>query len=186
MDDQKTKLQSIRLSLAGLSRRRKIAAVGLLLLLGAGISEPGFLNGEATVAEHGQPDSDPDLDEITALLDVFDEESNDTASDEQAAEVEAQEQSVQIAATAPETNFDSFLTIPPVTTETEVSPFQNVSQTDESSPAVAEETIVTESASSVVEEDHSQILVLPAGSRPPTRPTSRTTIRLTGTIYPVQ
>jgi len=214
MDRRNKTSVAAKFSLAGLSRRRKIAAVILLVLLGAAISDTGPPDNDATISQNEHGTSHTDMDEISALLDVFNEEQNGSTAER------TQTAPDPVQNTTAVTHFDQadqspgLLTIPPATTSAATtttstaaeSPFQNVSQSadypvadtsTEDLPAddeTAFDLILPDpDVATTIEDDAfepeappSQIIVRPAGSRPTTSKPSRTSIRFTGTIYPVQ
>ncbi|APZ92786.1 hypothetical protein [Fuerstiella marisgermanici] len=214
MDRRNKTSVAAKFSLAGLSRRRKIAAVILLVLLGAAISDTGTPDTDATISQNEHGTSHTDMDEISALLDVFNEEQDGSTAERTPTEPDPVHNTTAV------THFDQadqspgLLTIPPaatsaVTTTTSTaaeSPFQNVSQSADypvDSTSTEELSADDETAldlilpdpdvATTIEDDAfepeappSQIIVRPAGSRPTTSKPSRTSIRFTGTIYPVQ
>ncbi len=158
------------------------------------------------------------MDEISALLGVFNEEQNGSTAKH------AQSEPEPVQNTGAVTHFDQadqsrgLLTIPPATTTETIpaatatmttaaeSPFQKVSQSaDYPAADTSTDAVPTDDESAVdfilpdpelvtsIEDDAfepedppSPIIVRPAGSRPTTSKPSRTSIRFTGTIYPVQ
>ena len=214
MDRRNKTSVAAKFSLAGLSRRRKIAAVILLVLLGAAISDTGTPDTDATISQNEHGTSHTDMDEISALLDVFNEEQKGSTAERTQTDPDPVQNTTAV------THFDQadqspgLLTIPPATTSAATtttstaaeSPFQNVSQSAdypvadtsaEDLPAddeTAFDLILPDpDVATTIEDDAfepeappSQIIVRPAGSRPTTSKPSRTSIRFTGTIYPVQ
>ncbi len=193
MDDQKTKFSRLRFALASLSKRRKVAAVVLLFLMGVGISDQALLDeGDVSVASDKSMEGTADLDSITDLLNVFNE---DTTTADAASVDESWRADSGGDATAPANDNvagDNVLTIPPVTNNADELSFRNVSyhdktQADSSSTESVAPSQVQQPPQFVSRnDDRSEILVIPAGSRPPASQKAVPSIRLTGTIYPVQ
>ncbi len=164
MDDKKT-FGRVRFSVSSLSLRRKSALVVLLLLVGAGIADPDFLHDADISVEVGVDGNEVDeFAELDSLLANFSEDEPNTVELETATEVDSFEHDTS-------SNFlvmddqPSLLTIP--------------SEPEPNGTPVHEVSLTTEAPLHIPADNVTQNNLSHSRTKAPT------SIRLSGTIYPI-
>ena len=164
--DPKNLILKVRVNFTRLSLRRKIGFVVLLFLIGACISEPGFLQDADVVVEVGDDAEFDKMSELDSLIATFSEDK-EPAQDSSQPDLD-----LMTDADSPDEEASGFLIFDDTSALT-------------IPPEPEDSGVPVHTASHASETDAPMTLEIPSGRHATSKPSSGATIRLSGTIYPI-